>query len=536
MSQSLPERPNLDHLREQAKDLLRDFRAGQALAIERMAVGLPELALKGALNRPPALHDAQSALAREYGFASWRALVQHVEEVRAREGITQSVIDAFVEAALSDRAGRMERLLELYPALPKASLLCGLLCGESETFRRWLDEDPSRVQAPIGPHENPPIAMAVRSRIHRLSPERAAGQLACVRLLLDRGVGVNETLKADPPYDFQLPVLYWASGDSGHIGVVRELLERGANPNDGESVYHAAEHNRREILELLLQHGADLSGVDKTWGNTPLTFLCNYRDAEAQSVKSQQGIAWLLEHGADPNVRKREDGENALHVACRRGRSRQLIEMLLAHGADPNIPRTDGKTPYELAAIAGAAGAMEALVEAGAEPLVRGDDAFLAQCAVGHIAKIEAMLADDPDLLQRTEPRARELSIQFAEQGVESGLVGLFAAGYAFLREYSGEVMTPLHFSAFVGSLPCVRRLLDYGMSSLIRDDEHHSTPFGWAVFASVWNRNPSGDYPGVVSALLQAGTPREDALRELDYEEVPEDVKTVIRNYLTST
>jgi len=535
MSQSLPERPNMDHLREQAKDLLSAFRAHEASAIERMSLGLPELAAKGSIARPVALHDAQSVIAREYGFPSWRALTRHVEEVRAREGITPEIIDAFVRTALSDRVSHLKRFLQLYPGLPMTNPLCSLLCAEVEIVRNWLDEDPQRVFAPLESVGQPPIAVAIRSRIHRLSPDRAENQLACVRMLLDRGVDPNTELKSDPPYEFNLSPLYWASGDTGHIGIVRELLERGANPNDGESVYHAAEHNRREILELLLKHGGDIGGPDPTWGNTPLTFLCNYRDAESKSVESQKGIEWLLEHGADPNVPKPEDGENALHVACRRGRNRGLIEMLLAHGADPNATRNDGKTPYDLAAIAGAVGAMEALVHAGAATTLTPEDHFLMLCGTGQVEAVRRAVAEDPGILEQTEARARDLVIQYAEQGVDQGLAGLFAAGYPHLSPYKDN-QTPLHFAAFVGSMPTVQLLLANGFSNLSRDDEHRSTAFGWAVFASVWNRNPTGDYPGVVDALLENGLPREDAQRELDYEEVPEDVKEAIRKRLTSS
>lgn len=65
MSRDLPEVPNLDHLKKQAKTLLRKLQ-----------------------RRDPAakLAGAQHALAREYGFASWPKLRAHVESIlRAAE-------------------------------------------------------------------------------------------------------------------------------------------------------------------------------------------------------------------------------------------------------------------------------------------------------------------------------------------------------------------------------------------------------------------------------------------------------------------
>jgi hypothetical protein len=58
MSRRLPARPNLEHLRKQARELLEELRRKDS-------------ALR--------LSDAQHALAREYGFASWPKLKAHVD-------------------------------------------------------------------------------------------------------------------------------------------------------------------------------------------------------------------------------------------------------------------------------------------------------------------------------------------------------------------------------------------------------------------------------------------------------------------------
>jgi hypothetical protein len=62
MPRRLPDHPNLEHLKRQAKDLLAELR-----------------------RRAPAMHlaDAQRALAREYGFASWTKLKTHVGSMRS---------------------------------------------------------------------------------------------------------------------------------------------------------------------------------------------------------------------------------------------------------------------------------------------------------------------------------------------------------------------------------------------------------------------------------------------------------------------
>jgi Lon protease-like protein len=77
MSRQLPTKPNLEHLKSQAKDLFDAHRRGEPEAFTRIRAAVPAFAHMSdeALARAPfALHDAQSAIAREYGVASWAEL------------------------------------------------------------------------------------------------------------------------------------------------------------------------------------------------------------------------------------------------------------------------------------------------------------------------------------------------------------------------------------------------------------------------------------------------------------------------------
>ena len=66
-----PVRPNLDQLRNQAKDLLRSVRNGDAAALEEFQTHQPRILDPKAAR----LADAQLALARSYGLPSWPRLV-----------------------------------------------------------------------------------------------------------------------------------------------------------------------------------------------------------------------------------------------------------------------------------------------------------------------------------------------------------------------------------------------------------------------------------------------------------------------------
>lgn len=89
MEKNLPARPNLDHLRSQAKALLSALEARQPEAVETMVKHLPAaqgLSATQVLATRYRLADAQSAVARKSGFASWPQLARHVEQLRALEG------------------------------------------------------------------------------------------------------------------------------------------------------------------------------------------------------------------------------------------------------------------------------------------------------------------------------------------------------------------------------------------------------------------------------------------------------------------
>ncbi len=89
MARPLPARPHLDHLRRQAKTLLAAVKAGDAQAVATLREFLPSadgMSDKAITKAGFRLADAQSAVARQSGFASWPSLARHVEQLRSLEG------------------------------------------------------------------------------------------------------------------------------------------------------------------------------------------------------------------------------------------------------------------------------------------------------------------------------------------------------------------------------------------------------------------------------------------------------------------
>lgn len=100
----LPNRPSLEQLRKQAKDLLRQLRNGDPSAIERLRQQKPDAS-------DPILAEAQFVLAREHGFESWPRLVHYVHAAQAPEldqhrRIAEDLV-AVYNAANVDAAARL---------------------------------------------------------------------------------------------------------------------------------------------------------------------------------------------------------------------------------------------------------------------------------------------------------------------------------------------------------------------------------------------------------------------------------------------
>src|ERR1043165_7763825 len=117
MSKSLPTRPNLEQLKHQAKDLLKSVKSGDPAAIQRFQEIHRQPSKTPAAETSPAsfsLSDAQLVIAREYGFASWPKLKEHVESILLETG---DPIELFKRAFKTDDAVFLRKLFERFPQM-----------------------------------------------------------------------------------------------------------------------------------------------------------------------------------------------------------------------------------------------------------------------------------------------------------------------------------------------------------------------------------------------------------------------------------
>jgi len=414
-------------------------------------------------------------------------------------------------AAVRDRnADDARRLLEAHPEIERANVFTACCTGAADFVSAALAAEPGLATAVHQPEGWPPLLYLCASPLHAGNPQDV---LRCAELLLAHGADANSYMLFDPgdPHS-RIPALYFACV-AGNVPVVRLLLERGADPNDGESIYHAAELNRTECLELLLAHGADVGGRHSHWGNTPLYFLAGYTEQSANCATATEGMRWLLAHGADPNVTSGIKLETPLHRVAAFGRGAAVVELLLAHGAEVDHARFDGRTAYVLALRAGNAAVADLLLRRGADagralPL----DELLGACMRADAETARRLLAQHPELPSQFTDEDRWVFAQAADEGREASVRLMAELGFDLGWEGHG-CGTPLHKAAWRGNPSMVKLLLELGAPVNVRDGQYRSSPLGWAAHGSSNCRPADDDYLAVVEALLAAGADGETSI-----------------------
>jgi len=481
-STPLPSRPHADHLRRQARDLLRAWKAHDAAALSR--------AVPYRIATPPKLASAQLVIAREQGFASWPLLM---DEVDRRRDAALSDTD-FVQQVLALALGRgwqapqPQRAWALAQSRRVDSLALSLVMGDLPAVQSALSG--TSVQAPVPPLGAPALGYAAASSLARIDACRP-GLVATVHWLLAQGADPN-THWADPARpDERLPVLYSAVSRASCFGTTQLLLQAGADPNDMESLYHATEQTDRRILAALVAAGARWQGTNAL-----------YRQLDHDRLDH---LLQVLDLGADVHERG-PGGAGPLHHAIARGRGLAFVKLLVDSGADPAARDEYGRTPAALAAAAGDVQTVAFLAALGHHPPQDPQARFLAACAAADEAAARAHLAAQPDSFRMLDEQALRLLPDQAQRGRLASVQLMLELGWPVAVRGDWDA-SALNQAAYRGDEAMVRLLLDHGACW------HEPNGFGGDALGSCLHAgsnepHPAGDYAAVLALLLADGAP----------------------------
>jgi ankyrin repeat protein len=347
VSQPLPEAPNLEWLRKTAKQKLRMLREQNPAA---------------------QLADAQFALAREYGFESWRQLKQHVDqtrqdirkEVAPQEPTRDEIVGAFLQLVGTGAIDRVRAVLAAEPAIVNA----------------------------VGPHPfwgGRPQALHVAIEAKRRD---------MFDLLLSAGADVNGD---NSEYDFWSPVMLSINRDVPEM--THELIARGAHVGLSEALLFADD----DAVERILR-GASALPADVPNRGSFLSF-----------ARTPFAIDRLIDIGASVDAKDRW-GTTPIEAMSRLGPDGQaLVQHLLARGMHA--------LPQEYARL-GDRQTLEAIINA--DPgVVQSDAVFMGAVDFGHHALVAWLLERGANVHARASAPSRHTALHSASWNGDLRMVQL---------------------------------------------------------------------------------------------------------------
>ncbi|MDE3215536.1 MAG: ankyrin repeat domain-containing protein [Gemmatimonadota bacterium] len=472
MSRPLPARPSLEHLRKEAKALLRALAAGDSGAAARFG---PR---RGA-RAPRRLSEAQLVIAREYGFRTWAQLKHHVRSLASDD----PMIALSAAVRLGD-AVRVRDVLHRFPGLPAR-----------------LDE-----AMPDGAFGATALIAAAQQRNREM-----------VDVLLDAGANPNQrthwwagsfgVLGDDAELNSHLiargvVVDAYEAARLGMLDRLRELLA--ADPTvvharfgDGKTALHVA--STVEIAALLLDHGADIDAQDVDHESTPAQYLIGDHPDVAR---------YLVERGCRTDILLAAALGDLDRVRAALDRDPESVRTMVSPRwfpmRNPQAGGTiyiwtlgNGLSAHDVARASAHDDVYRLLVER--SPV---DLRLAVACDAGDEAEVRRLLGGRGDASALLTEDTRERLVSTASRGNVRAAHLMLACGWpADVRDAKG--VTPLHWAAWHGQAALVRELLDRGADREATESYFGGTPLGWAEHGADGSpMRADGDYVKTASLL----------------------------------
>ena len=409
-----------------------------------------------------------------------------------------------------------ETILASHPELAGSDIHIAAILGDDEKVKNFLALDPGNATAISSPYGGDALVYLCLSKYLRLDKNRTGSFLKAAEALLEAGADPNTGFWTKGAYPEFETALYGAAGVAHNAELTRLLLNHGADPNDGEAVYHSPETWDNDAMKLLVETG-------KLTNESLAMMLIRKHDWH-----DYNGAKYLLEHHANPNG-ERNRGWYPMHHALKRNNSLEMLALLLDNGADPAVVN-DGLTAVARAAREGRSDVLELFEERGIPVELQGIDKLIAACAMGNPESVQAITAREPRLVNEIIAMGGQLLAKFTGAGNLPGVKQLLDLGInvsAPFTEGDGYFGIPkdslaIHIAAWRARHDVVQLLIDRG-SPVDMPDNNGQTPLALAIKACVDSYWTDMRSPASVAALLKAGASAAGVKLPSGYAEVDE-------------
>jgi ankyrin repeat protein len=467
MSRHLPQKPNLEYLKKQAKELQRRTPQGK-------------------------LADAQLVLANEYGFPKWADLKAHVQ------ALTLSPAEALKAAVCDSDAARVREVFKQYPDL-RARIddpLPGDGFGQQALFAAVQRSDRATID----------VLLHAGANIQKRTEWWAGGfgvldecDPSLVEFLTERGAVVD----------------VHSASRLGMLSTLRELVTADpsvvhARGGDGRTPLHFA--STVEVAEFLLSNGADIDARDLDHESTPAQYMLRVEHRRHYPRDRQDVARYLVSRGCRTDILMAAAlGDTDLvrrHVendpACIRMRvSEEWFPKHDARAGGTIYIWTLGanRTAHAVARDFGHEDVWRLLTERTPEDLK-----LSLACELGDEAVFHDFLSKHPDAAKTLSETERRKLPNAAQSNNAEAVRLMLQAGWPV--DTAGEMgATALHWAGFNGNAEMAREILRFHPTLESKSREYEGTALAWAVFGSgnSWHRD-DGDFVGTIRALLEAG------------------------------
>jgi len=323
----LPANPNLDHLKHQAKDLLRDHAARLPWAAQKIREFHPRFekaADAEIFSATLRLSEAQLTIARESGFPSWARLKRHIEmptlagrlDLPHHERIEDATFRRAVDLIDAGKAVDLRALLKEHPGLVHQHVrLEGGNYFQSPTLLEFVAENPvrhgklpanivevTRAILEAGPDQsskNETLALVATGTVVRLFKV----QIPLIDLLCEYGAEVGHPARAAAVLDehdsLRALIRLGAKVDlpiAAALGMTAEfdrLLKTASAEDRHLALALAAQYNHADMVRTLLEAGEDPNRYNPLGGHSHGTALHQAAGSGHEAV-----VRVMVEHGA----------------------------------------------------------------------------------------------------------------------------------------------------------------------------------------------------------------------------------------------